>query len=161
MLNAPFHNTDLIMPDLTTHFLALKELRYDLQRVHSVAALLDIAASFARKYLDVEQVDVLDTAVSPAELSFPIGQSGYRLVVPGRGLDEDTKELAAIAATLMASAPCFRSSEQTETIYRITETARLLQPIPQALNEIHQQLIRIYQPVASFFAVVEPQRDTI
>lgn len=154
------------MPDLTTHFIALKELRYDLQRVHTVATLLDVAASFARKYLDIEQVDVVETAVSPApspttEATFPIGQSGYRLFVPGHVLDENTRELAAIAALMMASAPCFRSNVQIETIYRITEGARPLQPLAQALTEIHQQLIHIYQPDASFIALVEPQTDTI
>lgn len=161
----PLHNTDLIMPDFTTHFTALKELRYDLQRVHTVAAMLDVAASFARKYLDVEQVDVVETAVAPAppttDTTFPIGQSGYRLFVPGHVLDENTRELAAIAALMMASAPCFRSNTQIETIYRVTEGARPLQPLAQALTEIHQQLIHIYQPDASFIALVEPQTDTI
>ncbi|HUM68326.1 MAG TPA: GAF domain-containing protein [Chloroflexota bacterium] len=153
------------MPDFTTHFTALKELRYDLQRVHTVAAMLDVAASFARKYLDVEQVDVVETAVAPAppttDTTFPIGQSGYRLFVPGHVLDENTRELAAIAALMMASAPCFRSNTQIETIYRVTEGARPLQPLAQALTEIHQQLIHIYQPDASFIALVEPQTDTI
>lgn len=155
------HNTDLIMPDFTTHFTALKELRYDLQRVQTVTALLDVAASFARKYLDVEQVDVLETAVTAADAAFPIGQSGYRLVVPGHVLDDNARELAAIAALMMASAPCFRSNMQIETIYRITEGARPLQPLAQAITEIHQQLIHIYQPDASFIALVEPQTDTI
>jgi GAF domain-containing protein/anti-sigma regulatory factor (Ser/Thr protein kinase) len=160
-MNIPLHNTGLIMPDFTTHFTALKELRHDLQRVYTVSALLDVAASFARKYLDVAQVEVQETAVPVADEAFPIGQSGYRLIVPGQAMNEHTRELAAIAALMMASAPCFRSNKQIETIYRITEAARPLQPLPQALAEIHQQISFTYQPDASFIALVEPQTDTI
>ncbi len=155
------HNNGLTMPQLSAQFSALKALRRDIQGVHSLASLVDIAASFARTYLAVNEVDVIDTAVAPQHTAFPIGVSGYQLVLPGPVHDEDTREFAAMAATLMATAPCFYSASHFETIYRVTEAARPLQPLAQALAEVHQQLVKIYQPDFSFIALVELQTDTI
>jgi GAF domain-containing protein/anti-sigma regulatory factor (Ser/Thr protein kinase) len=53
------------------------------------------------------------------------------------------------------------TAQEYETIYQVTRAARPLQPLSQALAEIHQQLIQLYRPDFSFIALVEPQTDTI
>lgn len=149
------------MSDLPTLFTALTRLRHDIQAVDTLAALVDVAATFARAYLAVESAAITPTAVAQPHTAFPIGTSGYQLILPAALNNQTMVEFTAMAATIMASAPCFHTPNHYATLYKITETARPLQPLSSALTDIHHQLIHIYQPDFSFIGLIDPQTDHI
>lgn len=126
-----------------------------------MAALVDVAATFARTYLAVESADIAPTAVATPQAVFPIGTSGYQLILPAALNNQTMHEFTALAASLMATAPCFHTPSHVSTLYQMTESARPLQPLAQALADIHHKLIQLYQPTFSFIALIDAQTDHV
>lgn len=52
-------------------------------------------------------------------------------------------------------------ANQLETIYHVTESVRVLKPLQQTLQEIHDQLLHIFTPPTCFIALVDTNEDVI
>ena len=55
----------------------------------------------------------------------------------------------------------WQRANQLETIYRVTESVRVLKPFQQTLQEIHDQLIHIFNPPTCYIALVDSGEDMI
>ncbi|MCP4422455.1 MAG: GAF domain-containing protein, partial [Chloroflexi bacterium] len=55
----------------------------------------------------------------------------------------------------------WQRANQLETIYRVTESVRVLQPLQQTLQEIHDQLLHIFTPPTCYIAMVNSTEDMI
>ncbi len=55
----------------------------------------------------------------------------------------------------------WQRANQLETIYRVTESVRVLKPLQQTLQEIHDQLLHIFTPPTCYIAMVDSAEDLI
>ncbi|VAW40196.1 hypothetical protein MNBD_CHLOROFLEXI01-3246, partial [hydrothermal vent metagenome] len=55
----------------------------------------------------------------------------------------------------------WQRANQLETIYRVTESVRVLKPLQQTLQEIHDQLLHIFTPPTCYIAMVDNAGDMI
>lgn len=55
----------------------------------------------------------------------------------------------------------WQRANQLETIYRVTESVRVLKPLQQTLQEIHDQLLHIFTPPTCYIAMVNSAEDVI
>ena len=55
----------------------------------------------------------------------------------------------------------WQRANQLETIYRVTESVRVLKPLQQTLQEIHDQLLHIFNPPTCYIALVDSSEDTV
>jgi GAF domain-containing protein len=55
----------------------------------------------------------------------------------------------------------WQRANQLETIYRVTESVRVLKPLQQTLQEIHDQLLHIFTPPTCYIAMVDGAEDII
>jgi GAF domain-containing protein len=55
----------------------------------------------------------------------------------------------------------WQRANQLETIYRVTESVRVLKPLQQTLQEIHDQLLHIFTPPTCYIALVDNNEDII
>lgn len=151
------------MPEKMVYLNALNVLNQALLKARTLTELGAAVAAFATGQWPEVEVDISATAVDTAVAAFPIGQTGHHLVLHEPQLDEAAREMGALVASLLTAAPYFQEGERQrrfELIYRITGGARRLQPLNQAVADIHAQLERFFKPDESFIALVEPQTDT-
>lgn len=55
----------------------------------------------------------------------------------------------------------WQRAHQLETIYHVTESVRVLKPLQQTLQEIHDQLLHIFTPPTCYVALVDNSEDII
>ncbi len=55
----------------------------------------------------------------------------------------------------------WQRAHQLETIYHVTESVRVLKPLQQTLQEIHDQLLHIFTPPTCYIALVDSSEDMI
>ena len=55
----------------------------------------------------------------------------------------------------------WQRAHQLETIYHVTESVRVLKPLQQTLQEIHDQLLHIFTPPTCYIALVDSGEDII
>ncbi|MCA9942076.1 MAG: GAF domain-containing protein [Anaerolineales bacterium] len=55
----------------------------------------------------------------------------------------------------------WQRAHQLETIYHVTESVRVLKPLQQTLQEIHEQLLHIFTPPTCYIALVDSSEDAI
>ena len=55
----------------------------------------------------------------------------------------------------------WQRANQLETIYHVTESVRVLKPLQQTLQEIHDQLLHIFSPPTCYIALVDSGEDVI
>lgn len=55
----------------------------------------------------------------------------------------------------------WQRANQLETIYRVTESVRVLKPLQQTLQEIHDQLLHIFNPPTCYIALVDNREDVV
>ncbi|MAU01430.1 MAG: hypothetical protein CL608_30185 [Anaerolineaceae bacterium] len=55
----------------------------------------------------------------------------------------------------------WQRAHQLETIYHVTESVRVLKPLQQTLQEIHDQLLHIFTPPTCYIALVDNSEDVI
>ena len=55
----------------------------------------------------------------------------------------------------------WQRAHQLETIYHVTESVRVLKPLQQTMQEIHDQLLHIFNPPTCYIALVDNNEDII
>lgn len=55
----------------------------------------------------------------------------------------------------------WQRANQLETIYRVTESVRVLKPLQQTLQEIHEQLLHIFTPPTCYIALIDNSEEVI
>lgn len=55
----------------------------------------------------------------------------------------------------------WQRAHQLETIYHVTESVRVLKPLQQTMQEIHDQLLHIFSPPTCYIALVDASEDII
>ncbi|WP_420630959.1 GAF domain-containing protein [Candidatus Leptofilum sp.] len=55
----------------------------------------------------------------------------------------------------------WQRANQLETIYRVTESVRVLKPLQQTLQEIHDQLLHIFSPPTCYIALADASEEII
>jgi GAF domain-containing protein len=55
----------------------------------------------------------------------------------------------------------WQRAHQLETIYHVTESVRVLKPLQQTMQEIHDQLLHIFSPPTCYIALVDASEDMI
>ena len=59
------------------------------------------------------------------------------------------------------SQQAWQRANQLETIYHVTESVRVLKPLQQTLQEIHDQLLHIFTPPTCYIAMVDANEEII
>ncbi len=59
------------------------------------------------------------------------------------------------------SQQAWQRANQLETIYHVTESVRVLKPLQQTLQEIHDQLLHIFTPPTCYIAMVDSNEEII
>lgn len=168
------------MPLLDFPLQSLRSFKEQIQTAHSIELLQHTLAGLGREQLASEAAMVTQTAVSspshfPYQLQSAIPQTGYCwYLFRSAPFNEEEKTYSEVIAALAATAPCFTPTEaavshqqllyrvkQLETIYQVTESARLLKPLENSLREIHEQLILTFKSPTCYIALYDPETHLI
>ncbi|MFZ1401038.1 MAG: GAF domain-containing protein [Candidatus Promineifilaceae bacterium] len=132
-------------------------------------------------WLPVASDGVLQAVTGPAlaadktQLVLPVRASGGRVeaIFQVVGVSEGLLRRETAVFTLIASylgvalgqqqliKQAWQRANQLETIYRVTESVRVLKPLQQTLQEIHDQLLHIFNPPTCYVALVDTNEDII
>ncbi|MEJ2746404.1 MAG: GAF domain-containing protein [Anaerolineae bacterium] len=139
--------------------MAIKQLQRSITSANTLDQLLEIILDFSQRQLEVDEVALGQTAVSPpdsetAGLQIPINETGYSLCLyRDHPFSEDELAVAEMSAALLATAPFFR------TMARLSAAQlKLLQKVSQTVA-VEQQFKAITIVLGHGFAEALPQTN--
>lgn len=132
-------------------------------------------------WLPVASDDRLKSVTQPtlgpdkSQLVLPVRASGGQVeallqvvAASDEALRQETAVLTLVASYLGVALSqqrlikqAWQRANQLETIYRVTESVRVLKPLQQTLQEIHDQLLHIFNPPTCYVALVDTNEDII
>lgn len=125
-----------------SHLVDVQEIRLLSEDVQLVLPV-KTAANEVRAILQVAGISVEDLRLKTAFFSLVAGYLGVAL---------SHQQLLEQA---------WQRAHQLETIYHVTESVRVLKPLQQTLQEIHDQLLHIFTPPTCYIALVDINEDVI
>ncbi|KAA3656722.1 MAG: GAF domain-containing protein [Chloroflexi bacterium] len=174
------------MPDETIYLRALGVLRNQLSEIDTWEQLLVQIEQLVQASASVAAIEVIDEKSASA---FENSDGNVHALIPGTSYllklsvsnqSPDSNDLlyAELIATLISQAPFFqanltsskdlaasnkarRHSSQLETIYRVTESVRVLKPLEPTLVEIHKQLLAVFSPPTCYIALCDFETQMI
>ena len=154
------------MPEETVRFRALKAFSSQLSAMKNWQQIRALLQGVYDDFFPEIQCDVVLGASPSGENTFPIPRSRFVLQLNSPKLiGENDRVFAEMCTAMLSGVPAMqvpiRSQEQLETIYRITESVRVLKPLEPTLVEIHKQLLSAFQPPTCYIGLVDQDSNQV
>lgn len=128
------------------------ELDKHLQNVTEVALLEQASQLVLPVKTSGDQVQAILQIMGPSLADLQVNTAVFSLIAGYLGVALSQQQLLKQA---------WQRANQLETIYRVTESVRVLKPLQQTLQEIHDQLLHIFSPPTCYIALVDSGEDII
>ncbi len=162
-----------MIPSVSTHFDVVKQFQQRIAQADSYELVLQAISSVLNQQVEVNEVVLLETAVSPA----PLTANQTNLVIPNTSFSlkltttadfsDENHALLEIICALSASAPFFAKHGEAirnrflEIVFATTETIRTSEDLQTILTQVHLQLLDLFSVSSGYVTLYNPNEQKL